>query len=437
MSLRSLLIFFVPLLAFGCTAATEPVPVPPDFGPCADAWGPEPAGGRLYVDPGAAPGGAGTFADPSSDIAGALELVAAGGARSIAIAAGELPSLISLNASLDPWLVGGLEIAGCGIGQTVLTETVADGSVPDIPAGTVQSILVVANGATADVTVRDLTMLGGWRTVTIRNGAGASGAIVLQRVRVEGATRLGVLVDGVFTLARLEEVEVAGVADDEGEFGYGVSFQIGAPIGSDLSTPNQLQDVIVEDCVGVGILVDGGHVDMLGAEVRGTAPVGGALGRGVQIQNRSYGTLSELLVENNADAAVFLRRPGRAEGPVAVSSSELRSTSPADVPDGATSGDGLVLLGLDDVVAEQYVVVIDDLSFAGNPRSHVLVDGALLQMEGEPLFGKGTSFPLAAQAGGLVQSLDGGAPPVEPQELSDDEALSLQEESMALDLLGR
>lgn len=116
----------------GCEAPVveddEPVP-----GPCDEAWGDVPASGRVHVDAAAPEGGDGSaeapFAallvsgvdadgDGSDDLDSGLEAARAGGQRQIVLSPGEYPGSYGLSEA--EWGDAGLEIAGCGIGSTVL-----------------------------------------------------------------------------------------------------------------------------------------------------------------------------------------------------------------------------------------------------------------------------------------------------------------------------
>lgn len=401
---------------FGCQAAPGPE-APLDLGPCAAVWGPEPAEGRLYVDPGADAGGDGSYGSPLDSLYApggnpdsALELARVSGTRAIALAAGTYP--VALRLSEAETGDGGLELTGCGASLTELVGMADDD-------GVLQPVVDVTGPETADVLLRDLSLSGGRRNLVIRDGAGLAGPIVVQRVDVLEALRVGMLIDGDATVAALLDVRIDGVLPEDGALGWGLAIQTGAGVGDPVAAPTVLDTVEVTGASEVGVLVDGGWIDAIDLEVTGIAALDGALGRGVQLQNHSRASLQGVVASGNADAAVYLHKPGRSGEAVVLSDSTLSGTLPGALPDSSPTGDGLVI-SIDGAQQppDEFLAIVDSVSFSGNPRSHVLVEGATLQMGGNSVFGMDTTLPLAAQGGAVVEGLGGGPPPVEPEQVA-------------------
>jgi hypothetical protein len=421
-------------LALGCQAVELP-PEPVDQGACGDVWGPVPADGRIYVDAAAEAGGDGSLEAPFDalladgvEVDSGLEAARSSGTRSVVLAPGEYAGHHVLSQDVPEWQDSGLEIAGCGAD---LTELVA---VTD-EDGVLLPVVEVVGASTADVVVRDLALLDGRRSLLVRAGAGREGPIVAERVRVADSTRLGVLVLGPETVVNLLDVDVEGVQTEGGSFGWGIFFQIEAPLLHELAAPNVVEGCDVSGAFGAGIAASGAWLDVAATTVSDTQPLDGLLGRGVMYQDRSWGTIDSVTLAGNADAALFLHKPGRDGQPVEVIDCTLRDTAEAEVPaTGAPTGDGLVITQADaGQQASTFPVVVDGTTFEGNPRAHLLAEGVLVQVGPDNVFGKGTDFPFAAQGGALAEGIDGGAPPEEPIELGDDEALGINDLPLGLD----
>ena len=156
----------------------------------------------------------------------------------------------------------------------------------------------------------------------------------------------------------------------------------------------------------------------------------GRHGRGIQFQMGTRGTLDTVTLEGNADAALFLDKPGREGEAVYVLDCLLTGTSPADVPDtGETSGDGLVLSQHDaGVDPAEYLAIVQGTTFSDNPRAHLLVESVGLQVDGESIFGSGNDFPFVSQGGAIVEGVGGGEPEQSPEELGAADALGIDSE---------
>jgi hypothetical protein len=415
-------------LLAACQAPEEQPPVEQeDQGPCGDTWGPVPEDGRIYVDAAADEDGDGSLEAPFVSIFelgedSALQQARETGIRSIAIAPGEYEVALTLSGDVPDWLDNGLEIAGCGTTTELLAVT-DDQGVPE-------PIVEINGAATADVVLRDFALVGGRRAVLIAAGAGADGPIILERLTVLDSVRSGVVVDGYLTRAHLLDVDVSGVIAEETGGGWGVLIRTQASPMNPLPAPNLLDGVTVEGAHQAGIVASGAWVDVVASRVSGTSAVDGRHGRGIQFQMGTRGTLDTVTLEGNADAALFLDKPGREGEAVYVLDCLLTGTSPADVPDtGETSGDGLVLSQHDaGVDPAEYLAIVQGTTFSDNPRAHLLVESVGLQVDGESIFGSGNDFPFVSQGGAIVEGVGGGEPEQSPEELGAADALGIDSE---------
>ncbi len=268
----------------------------------------------------------------------------------------------------------------------------------------------------------------------------------MSDVDLMDSVRVGIMVDGRTTLAEFTSVTVDSVASDGGDYGWGISIQTGMQLSLPFEAPVVLRDVVVRGAEDIGILVDGGWADLEGVTVEETSTSGGTLGRGLQLQNWSFGKVTGLRATNNSDSAVFLESPGRPDLddidalplPVELLDCFLGPTAGAAVPGAeGEASDGLaVTQNVTDgepYPAETFRVVLDGTELGGNERAHVLVETVLIQVGSNNVFGKGAGYPIAAQAEGLVQGLDGGPAPAEVTELGIADALGMNRLPVALD----
>ena len=386
--------------------------------PCDGVWGTAPASGRLHVDAAAAPGGDGSLGAPLTELwtpggaaDSALERLA--GEGSIAVASGSYDAGFLLDAAH-----AGLELTGCGADETTLL-----GVVEVLPNGDPGDLLPVAQvtGAGADdVLIRDLTLSAGRRNLVIHGGAGAGGAVVVQDVMVDTASRAGVVVDGVATVAELVGVTVTAVTPED-DIGWGIAVQTGLPAGSSAAAPTVLTDVTVSDATGVGVLVDAGFIEVAGLSVTNTLDVDGALGRGVQVQGFSSGCLEDVVSSGNTDAALFLSAPGRDGAALEVVGGTFTGTLAGALPNTAeTSGDGIVVTDAGGGFgAGAYLATFEDTVASAVPRAGLLAEAVTIQVGPNNVFGKGTVLPFATQGDAVVEGIGGGPPPLTPEVLED------------------
>ncbi len=398
------------VLSAGCEEVVDPPPPPAH--PCLATWGDD--GDRLHVDGSAAAGGDGSSATPFTTLAEGLAAARAGGPRTIVVATGEYVGGLLLTQDDPSRSDGGLVLRGCGSS----TEIVAPDGLPAVE---------IAGPNTADVVLRDLTLSGGRRGLAIHNGAGRDGPIVVDTVHVSDSSRVGVLIDGLVTRVRFTDVTVDGVVADGGALGWGIAVQSGGSSLAQVPAPSVFEGVDVTGATEVGLLADGAWLEVTASSVVGTSPAaGGALGRGLQLQRHTIGVLDSVIAQGNADAAVFAHKPGLDDDALRIVGSTLGTTAVGDTPGAPGTSDGLTATAGDPApTLGSMLLVVEDTTFEANDRVHLLADGVRLRIGPNNIFGDGSDFPFAAQAGADVQGLDGGAPPVEPQELGAGEALSV------------
>ena len=427
------------ILLVGC-----PVENPPALGtphPCDGVWGAAPAAGRIHVDGSSGDGGDGTLAAPFQSLVDGIAAARTSGTRQVVVASGEYSGEHLLSQNFLEWQDSGLQIVGCGRDATRILGVVAE---DEIGGGEVierlQPVFDVTGDETANILIRDLAVVGGRRSIIVRGGAGATGPIVIQRVDVLDSVRLAVLVDGAMTLAQLLDVHVDGVEQDAGTLGWGIAIQTGMQVTSPFPGATVIEDVQVEGTQGLGILVDGGWVSVLDTAVTGVARVGDRLGRGLQLQNWTMGTVQGLVSSGNSDAAVFLESPGRNEEAVEILDSTLGPTQEAEIEDqpGEAAADGLAATQYWTQApygAETFHVIVDGVEFGGNSRAHVVAEASPLGVGTNNVFGKGTSFPLAAQSDAVVEGIGGGEPGQAPEVLEGENTLALDRQPVVLDNL--
>lgn len=463
-------------LALCAASGCEQPPAEPSDHPCHETWGDAPEAGRIHVDAAAEAGGDGSLEAPfidllltgvdadgdlQDDVDSGLELARASGIRQVVLASGEYPGKFEIS---EPWHGdANLQLVGCGRSETVLVgvsevEIVGyDGNGDPVYDDVLQPVVEVVGAGTLGVTVRDLTIRGGRRAVLVHGDAGSDGVVgglaspvSLTRISIIESVRLGVLVDGVLSSAELVDVTVVDVQEDGG-IGWGVAIQARAVFATDIAAPALVDQVTVRRAHGVGVLVDGAWADLRDVTVEDTATSGGHLGRGVQLQSRSWGTVDGLVASGNADAALHLHSPGRVlpvDGdeddaelqPLVVRDSRLLSTTWAGIPDtdDSQAGDGLSASpGQTGGLPGQFLVELEGVELSGNPRAQLLVDGVTAVLGPDNIFGKGGTFPIASQGGAVLSGVDGAPLPEayagQVEELPDTGALDLNAGAVPLD----
>lgn len=421
-------------LGSACTPGTgeDPTPDPDAVDPCASVWGEAPGTGRVIVEVGAEQGGDGSTDAPFGDLGSALEAARAGAARQIALGIGEHQGPILLAEAFGD---GGLEIVGCGRGTTSILGA------PALPT------VDIAGPGADGVTVRDLAVVGGRRAVLVRDAAGTPDPVLLERLDVRDAVRIGVMVDGPNTLATLQDVLVDGVSPEDGAYGWGVAVQQRRPAADLLDQEIGLHQVEVRGAAGTGVLIDGALVVVTDLTVSDTAPSQHGPGRGIQVQRWSVSTLTGVVASGNTDASIFLECPGRLDPtdptgpalPVAIYDSVLGPTLSRALPSGlGESADGIAATQADPSGRMQPAMMrveVDGNEFIGNARAHLVAEAVTLSLGPNNVFGKGTTFPLAAQDEAEVEGIDGEPVPDEMRILAPEEAMDLDRIPLVSDIV--
>lgn len=325
---------------------------------CSASWTSVPADGRfVFVDEVAEAGGDGSLEAPVQTLTEGLELARSTQAGYVLVYDGLYPAT-----SAQPTFALGpgdddLVIVGCG------ADTVVQGGDPQLP------VFEIA-GDVGGVELRNLAVDGGRRAVVIRDGAGSGAPIGLDGVTVQDSRRLAISIADVGTRAILRDVTVQGVdADGDGSLGYGVHVADAAVV--------TMESVTIDDATRVGLVIDGTGFGISDLVVTNTRPWADTLGRGVHLQNNANGAWSGGLVADNADAGVFLFRPG----PVELADLVLRDTALSDVEGapGVQSGAGMVAtsnLFVDPGnPVEPRPLELSGCTFSDNARLGALVEG--------------------------------------------------------------
>lgn len=255
----------------------------------------------------------------------------------------------------------GSSIVGCGTGSTILV-------------GTTTAATLDVVGVT-DITLRGFTIQGGYRGLQIHGGAD----LQAESLVIDGATRIGALVDGPATQARLANLTVKNTALDEGAFGWGIAVQ---------DATVALEEPTIQDVHTVGLLVHFGNATVSGGSITGvSADPSGLYGRGVQLQALSSGSLSGLQVQQTQDAGIFAHRTVSLD----VNDIWVVDTGAGLTEEGGTpTGDGLVVTQAEgNFDPAEFQVSVTDSVFENSARAGVLIDGATAELSGVTTPGAG------------------------------------------------
>jgi len=360
---------------------------------------------------------------PVATLARALELVVSGGPVEVLVGPGGFGAQMDLfGASSESTPFDGLRLSGCGEDETTLTPE--DESDPEY------AYVLRTDGVNA-LSLSDVTIQGGNRSIWIWQASGASSPIVLRDLTIQDAQVSGILCDGVDTTLTMERVTVTRTspgqtfasARDIG--GYGIS--INGPSAS-------LTDVTIESATGIGLMVDGrGEISTDGnprlsltrLTVRDTRSYSNSeLGRGVSIQDTSPVEVTDLTLSNNADAGFFSAKVRSLN----ITDLQVDTVATALTQDGTPTGDGLVITAFDDAGGDwdpslfQATLAGSAVTAAG--RSGMLFERTTVTLDGSNA-AAGADWNIAYQDGAVVQD-SAGAPPLEDvTELGNTDALGL------------
>jgi hypothetical protein len=336
-------------------------------GPCSDGgWG------EVATDPTAAvqvradgdDANDGSIAAPFLTLEAALEVTrAAGGA--IFVGPGTFPTQLDLSDALaDGATDDGLELTGCGPDEVTLQPEDED------------RFVIRVSGVS--VTLGGFSLAGGTRPLWTWQGATVS----VQKTTIAAPKRVGIMVDGATTAFTGMGLVVQDTAADDGALGYAVAVQGGALT---------LTDSDISGAVGVGIFGDAAAVVLSGVTVEDVASDdGGALGRGVHVQDLATLAVTGGAFSGNADAAIF----ALSALSVTLEDTAISTTSAATLPDSAgTSGDGVVVAQADDehdYDPSTFVVSMTGTEVTGSDRTGVLFDKVEVQaLSGNDVSGNG------------------------------------------------
>jgi hypothetical protein len=283
----------------------------------------------------------GSAATPVASLEMAVEL-AKDKARPIAVGPGTFPTAVSLYGA-----AAGMSIQGCSPEETVLEASNPEAPVLDI------------NGADM-VSVAGFAVVGG--NIGIKVWGEGADNFDASNILVDGSSAAGISVNG--GVCSLTDIIIVNLtAADEG-YGYGI-----ASVGSTVS----LTDVSVAGAISAGIVASGGSVDFNAVTVANTATLAdGSLGRGVQLQQYTSGTVNGLTLDGNADAGLFTMRS-------AVSGSNLTITNTASAKcDGCEvdTGDAAVFTrGDENTDPSNYQISLTEVTIDQADRTGMLFSG--------------------------------------------------------------
>lgn len=353
-----------------------------DAGPCASGWGAITDTDAVHVRADGDDAGDGTIDAPVATLDAALVIVRAGGPKRIAVGPGTFPTSLSLAHDLGAGVSDdGLAIQGCSP-----EETTFEASDPEAP--------VLKATAVEGLTLAGFATSGGRRAIWLWQGAD----VAMSDVTIRGAERLGLCMDGSITALTAENLSVTDTVSDDGAFGYGISVQ-----GSTIA----MTGGEVSGSQGVGIFADFAVVDLDGVTVSGTtADTDGRFGRGVQLQGLTAGTLTNLVLSDNRDAALYASQALD----TTVSGLTISSTSAITLDSGSTTGDGIVITqgdaGEDPAT---YQVTVEDNHIAGSSRAAIVLEGVTAAVSGNVATDNGYSVDgtsIVAQDGAVVSGSD-------------------------------
>ena len=401
--------FLLPLLVM--TACAAPEPSAHDAHACGPAWGPLPAGALpIYVDAAADAGGDGSFDAQLVDLEAALALARVGSATFVAVGPGSYSPPVERRRFALSGEEGGddVTVAGCGTAETELVAIEASspssGSDPEL-----QPVVELIDGIQG-VHLRSMTLRGGHGGLRVNTGAGSERVLVVSDIDIVDSVRMGLSITGQGALFSGNNLRVLGVSAPEGDFALGVFAHEGGSSWEEISGQVTITGLEIRDVEGVGVLVDHAQVTLQDGSITDTSWIGGATGRGMQVQNLSIATFSGVTVQRTQETGIFVHMPHD----VTLQGCTVRETGGVGPAGQEVGGDGLASsqAGAGGLPTD-YVLRLYGSTFENNGRAggvaediEVHVDGAN-QFLGNGLTTDGETFPNAPPLDALI--LQGGA----------------------------
>ncbi len=388
--------------------------VPPCVG---ESWGtitdPE---GAVHVRENGDDSADGSAAAPLATLDAALTVLRAGaGTGTIAIGPGEFVAGIDL---AGDEILGeginddGVALQGCGVDETILLAD--DDEEP-----------IIRVTSASDIALSGFGLEGGRRALWIWGGA----TVTVESVAIAESTKVGVVVKDGTTEVSFTDVHVSDIVA-ESDYGYGFNVD-GAVV--------QMTDSSVIGATGIGILASGATLDLDTVIVQETARnASDLLGRGIQLQGSSSGTLQDCMLVGNADAAVFSRQsPNLSVDGIVVEEVEWAQI-PLDKA-GALSGDGLVATGADEVSNYNpalFLVSVTNSQISNADRAGVVLEHLTAELSDNQI--QDCAFTSDDGVSVFLQddvAISGNDSTVELSAGGEIEPLSLNRDEVALDLL--
>jgi hypothetical protein len=280
-----------------------------------------------------------------------------------------------------------------------LTLIATDGSMPLIQVNdgdgiTMSRLLLQGNGLAPLLVIEQSTAVV-LQESSLKNGAPAiwikDSDVSLETVDIADSTLVGIWTDGPIHGVTMNGVTITDTSPyagfSSGVGGWGMALRGGTVT---------MQDVLVQNTVGFGIVAEVDALDMTGVTVQNISHNAQDLfGRGIHLVDitgeGSIATLTDITIQNVSDTALFIRNVAH----TAVDNLTISDVGDAALPTayGASStGDGIVISGRDrDDPHTLRDAVATTLEFAGNvridsiSRAALIVDNATLIADADQL----------------------------------------------------
>lgn len=373
-------------------------PGPPAPHPCAgETWGGVDSDlviTAIHVAETAVEGGDGSLNQPFTSLDDAIAASRLDeGVKVVILWPGSYEASLDLGADLGD---DTLQIHGCSADE--VTIEAPDSDSPVIKVSAVQGFALSG-----------VTLSGGKRGLWVWQGA----AVAVSDLHAVDNNLLGIVIDGVSTVATLIDIRVTDPNDVAGLGGYGLIVQ-----GSTVDVKN----LTVIGATGNGVVVDGGMANAVFStvSVTGTAARSdGQQGRGMTVQEQASAWITDGTFADNHDAGVF----GLGATALDLKNVSVSGTAASTLPtSGDTTGDGIVIT--DNPELEPYDQVyftssLEDVTVEGSSRAGVLLSGnglgvvltgtlSIIPSAVDPGAGKPLMQADAVVTGGEIHRLEAG-----------------------------